>query len=263
MTSIYEGESLLPEINEIILDNLLQLEIKNIDITRLNYSDVLDLLNTHHNKKGIRKFLIDNLEDIIFHNNHSYVLDDVRISKTLSIYNTKIIIKFILNNKDKFKTNDDPFFLDNKHSTIYFTINLINNDEIGIAKKVFDVVNKFYHSTWNYNYDLIYFVIGNDINILKTTINFMGEDEFIKNYSLIVDNNSNIKSYIKKFLIDLVELKKYELIIKIIQIYIDKDYQHKGEKINKLLGYIKKDILLKNNYNIIEEIDFINNIISK
>jgi hypothetical protein len=60
-----DNVTLLPELNEIILQNLTDLDI-NSGTLKLN--DVINLLKTHYNKDLIRKSLYHNMEKIIFHN---------------------------------------------------------------------------------------------------------------------------------------------------------------------------------------------------
>ena len=109
---LQERISLLPlfELNEIISSNLTQLEIQDVDVSKLTYEDVIDLLKTHRNKKAIRKFIYDNLNKIIIYNSLSIDFNfvsrvedlDILLTDLLDLvntYNKNIMIEIIMDNK--------------------------------------------------------------------------------------------------------------------------------------------------------------------
>jgi hypothetical protein len=139
---------------------------------------------------------------------------------------------------------------------------LIKLNEIRLAKKVFDIANKLHYYgrsySYSYNYKLVDRSIIKEAKVLEQVINFMGEDEFIKNYSMILlDGFLSDGSETNKFLDNLVKLKKYDLLIKIIQIYIDQDYKYKGKMLYKILQNIKKAILDKNDDLILKYVKYV------
>ena len=284
-----ENITLLPEINDIILKNfnqLEQLEIQSIDIANLKYSDVINLLKTHRNKKAIRKFVSDNLEKIIVYNIYNifnlyfkgdyYKMNDILY--IVNIYNKNIISDIIMDNKEQLKksysdkeindtikeikaNNDDweevDIGINGKYKLVEFTFNLIINKEIGLAKKILDISNQLHYfgRSYNYNYDLVDRLFLDDIDVfgavesvgLETIINFMGEDEFFRVFkeNLGEEDLPDIYEFSKK----LLKLKKYNLLIKIIQIYVDINYGSKEKIIYKTLQSLIKskndDLILK------------------
>jgi len=275
-----DKEFLLSEVNDIILNTLTQLELQNLDIAHLNYNNIINLLKTHRNKKKVREFLSNNLDKIILYNTlHTDYNDLGYISAIANVYNKNIIISLVMENKEQLRkdysdkeingyieeikeNNDDwgeeVYIGENlMYNLIDFTLDLITISEIGLAKKVFNISNKLhYFGGDSYNYELIKLLIIKEANILKTIINFMGEDEFIKNYSLIIFHKFPSENV--KFLENLVKLGKYDLLVKIIQIYIDEDYESKGKIIYKTLQVIKKAIQSKNDDLILKYIKYIN-----
>jgi hypothetical protein len=267
---LYKLEYLLPELYDIILNNLTQLEIKDLDISKLKYNDVINLLKTHRNKKEIRKFIYDNLEKIIIYNSLYIDFNDINNSDIgmslggVNIYNKNILIEIILDNIAEFekiyndkqindlikeaKENDDDYggsiYIGETemNDLVDFTFDLIKLNEIRLAKKVFDIANELHYfgGSYSYNYDLVDFSsIRKDTNILKTIIDFMGEDEFIENYTLIISEEENLDENFNKFMKKIVKLKKYDLLIKIIQIYIKKAILSKNDDlIIKYIGFI-------------------------
>ena len=97
-----ENISLLPEINDIILNTLSDIEKTDKEILLLiksgSFRDIIDLLRTHYNKKIIRELILDNMEEIV-----------------------------------------DNLSRDN---LILFIIELINNNELGLAKKFYSYLNE-------------------------------------------------------------------------------------------------------------------------
>lgn len=81
----------------------------------------------------------------------------------------------------------------------------------------------------------------------------MGEDGFKNYFSLEYPENGYLK-----FFENLVELEKYDLLVKIIQIYIDENHKNKGKIINKILQNIKKSIESKDKESIIKYLKYLN-----
>lgn len=310
---------ILPDISNLVFSKLNELEIQDINITKLKYNDIINLLKTHRNKKLIRKFIFDNLEKIIFYNiyfvdfNDPYILDF--LLNHVNIYNKNTLIDIIndaqlkkyysdkeINDVIKEAEENDRaqeevyIDKDDMYNLVDFTFNLIDINEIELARKTFNIINKF-HLFENahahpYNYDLINQAIHkNDTNILKTIIDFMGENEFIlyfdQFYSSLVEyaisNHNFLKNLIKiekynllvkilRFFIksgydilsiqnlleNLVKIKKYDLLVKILQIYIKYDHDGKKKIITKILQNIQKAIIDKNDDLIIKYIKYSN-----
>ena len=200
-----DKEFLITDINDIILNTLTQLEIKDINVANLSYNDVINLLKTHRNKKEIRKFISDNLEKIIVYNTLPTAYNNLEyILPIVNFYNKNVIIDIIMDNIDQLKKhyndkeindtikeikeNDDDWGgevdigKNEMYDLVDFTINLIRIKEIGLAKKVFDIANKLHYfgRTKPYNYYLIDQSIIEKANVLEATINFIGEDNFVK-----------------------------------------------------------------------------------
>jgi len=279
--------TLLPELNEFILNTLNELEIKDINISNLNYNDVINLLKTHRNKKEIRKIIYDNTEKIIIYNslyldfNSQDYYDAGSLLAIVTLYNKNIISKIIMDNKEQLKKfysdkeinniiKEVKENIDDQEGEVYigknamynlvnFTFDLIKLNEIGIAKKVFNISNKLHYfgRSYSYNVELVDFSIFTESKVLETIINFIGEYEFIKNYlSIFLDGFLSDGNDVK-FLENLAKLEKYDLLVKIIQIYIDQDYKYKGKMLYKILQNIKKAIQTKNDDLILKYIKFI------
>ena len=262
----------LPELNDIIFSNLTRLELDDINISKLKYKDVIKLLKTHRNKTAIRKIIYDNLEKIIVYNSIyidfdefddiseelDYFLDKVTIynknimreimidnmHKLKKIYNDKLIKNILqkINNNDNNHDGEVYIGKSEMYDLVRFTFDLINENEKILAKKVFDIANDLHYfgRSYSYNYDLVDFSLLKESQVLKTIIDFMGEDEFIENYLIIDDDFRNEHQY--DFFKELVVLKKYDLLVKIIEMYIKQNYKSRGKMIVKTLQIIKRGI---------------------
>ncbi len=275
----------LPELNEIISSNLAELEIGEINVSKLKYKNVINLLKTHRNKKDIRKFIYNNLDKIIIYNSLYIDFDDNDYNydylfNNVNIYNKNILIKIFIDNKEKLKKYYSDYMINNfikeakenddddevyigkseMYDLVDFTFDLINLNEITLAKRVFDIANElhYYGRSYPYNYDLVDFSIIKDSKTIKEIVNFMGEDEFLNNYSLIEYDDDFSSDNTKKFLENLVRLEKYDLLVKIIQMYVDQNHKFKGKMIYKILQSIKKSILDKNKDLILKYVKFLN-----
>jgi len=240
-----EQQFLLPDIKEYILDKLNKLEMQEIDFTKLKYEDVIYLLLKHRNKKEIRKFIYINLENIIIYNSVfsylSHFVDNVNTPITINDQNVKIYIG-----------NDEMFDLVN------FTFHLIRLNEIVLAKNVFDISNHLpfclmnVNDKYNYGYmlKLIYSSVIRKGKELKTVIDFLGEDDYLENYFLLKGHRGTISVFLE----NLVYIEEYSLLIKILQRFIDNNFNNEGDIIEKILPKIEKSIQSKNKNNIIKYI---------
>ena len=144
------------------------------------------------------------------------------------------------------------------YDLVYFTFDLITIDEKTLAKKLFDIVNHLhYFGESYYNYDLVKFSII-DSKILESIIEFMGEDKFVKVFEEILLNETPEPS-IYKLMINLVLLKKYKLLVDILQLYIViNNYHPKVKTLSKYLLDIKEAIRFKDRARVLRYIDDLN-----
>jgi hypothetical protein len=152
---------------------------------------------------------------------------------------------------------------------IHFLVKLIEINEIELVNTAIDSINKYkFPRGFSFNYYLAEKIIygTDDINIITTLINIIGENNFMKEFELIIKHDLLHKSKINVFLNNLVMLERYDLLIKSLQILIDRDYTGNGKVINKILQGIKKAIRLKNDdliiryNNIIGTMSFLNTV---
>jgi len=154
---------LLPEIKNIILDLLNQLEAKDVDVEMLGFVDTVLLLETHRNKKMIRKIIYDNIGKIINHyvleidpnesGNLDYISNlDIGIDLMIEIINDneeKILKNYSIEEKNKYidyiKSSANDIYniaigKNNMNDLIFFVYSLVINREIVLAKKVFEII---------------------------------------------------------------------------------------------------------------------------
>ena len=267
-----EDVSLLPEINEIILNNLTQLELQNIDISKLTYDGVIDLLQTHRNKKEIRKLIYHNLEKIIIYNSIHLDIDDYGnygilddLLYLVTSYNKDTINEIIMDNKQKLKAylndeliknliikineiNDEAEEIyigpDEMNLLIDFTFNLIEINEIGLAKNVFEIANKLHYFAINdpYNYHLLSNSVTREVKILEIVIELLGKAEFLKIFDEIIRDDSTEIILNTEFLENLVKLHKYQLLVNILKTLSDYfRYNYRSGKARKI-DYILIDM---------------------
>jgi hypothetical protein len=174
--------SLLPEINDIILQKLRQLEVQDINFNAMKFEDIIDLLSTNDNKALIRKLIYDNMERIIFYNVLGINTKDFNTiahirkivtpyqSHQRSRYSKSIMLGLIKMNEEEILKNNTIKELNNfinilnesQLDLVYinmsrlatFIINLLESDEFALAKKAFDIAA---------NYDFINFSNGMSI----------------------------------------------------------------------------------------------------
>ena len=279
-----DDETLLPDINDIILNNLTKLELQNINVADLNYDSVINLLKTHRNKKEIRNFISDNLEKIIIYNSLEIDYSDGNdigdLLSIVNIYNKNIIIEIIMDNKEQLKKyysdkelndiikeakeNDEDqegevyIGKNEMDNLVNFTLNLIDIKEIGLAKKVFNITNEQYYFGRDYPYNnyLVDLSRIKSINVLKIIIDFMGEREYIKNYESIFDTTFDKNGV--NFFNNLVTLKQYELLGNILELFIYSNSNPYNSKL-KEIKTLKQIIKSENDNLILKYIDDINN----
>ena len=137
-----------------------------------------------------------------------------------------------------------------------FLINLIKIDELGLAKEVFDISNKYKftgkigideYSFSKYLVKHLLYQPENDVNTFDILLGFIGENDFMNNFSNILRTFTfSIRvDYIKELLNKLVISGKYDLLIRVINILAVQNYEGSGEIIRMLLLSIKKAIELK------------------
>lgn len=211
-----DKEDLLPEIYDIILGNLNDLEIQSINFEELRHSTVFFLLRTHRNKDLIRKMISKNMEKIILYNDFE----------------------------------EDILKLAN------FLINLVSYDEMGLARQVFDISNKYEftgvvnHRNYTLEKSLVRFFIYEseiDINVFNIILKLIGDSAFLINFSNIVrESNLSVRpEYIEELINKLVTLEKYDLLTKILGSIATNNYNGSGEVLRLVLPHIRKAIKLK------------------
>jgi hypothetical protein len=259
-----ERKSLLPEIENIIFDTLAQLELKDIDVFKLNAYDVIDLLKNHRNKKIIREFIYDNMQNILSYNFLNTDFDILTDNKKKLIKRYDIEEKDIHKNMNFIYYKRDTANLDlvriNMDILAHFIVKLLEINEIELVKRAIFLINEYeFPRGFPLNYylteKLIYSI--DDINIIMILINIIGEKIFIEQLEKNIQYNQLQQSHISSFLEKLAKSENYDLLVKSIQILIDKDYTGNGKIINKILQGIKKAIRTKNDDLIIRYIDII------
>jgi len=227
-----ELDELLPEIKDIILNNLNELELKDIKISDSNFNDIINLLKTHRNKALIRKFVYDDMDKIIF--NNIEIVNDNGIDGVNGI---------------------DQINMDN---LVNFIINLLEIKETDLAKKAINIIHEYKLESYrSIDYYLVEkLVFETNIKVLKKSIDIIGEDDILKNFRKIIDILMQ-GSKIKGFLENLVKLHKYDFLIKIVQVLIDEDFMGNKRLLPKILQKIKNAIRSKNDDLIIRYVDII------
>lgn len=228
-------DRLLPEIKDVILDILTQLEAKDVDIEMLDFDNIIVLLKTHRNKKMIRKIIYDNIEKII----NYYVLEidtdelyNLDYISTLHI-NTNLMLQIINDNEkeilknysiyekenyiNSIKNNNNDFYnivigKSYMNDLIFFIYDLIINNEIILAKKCCDISKNYIAKHYDFEYHLLESLLcAGDINFLKVIIEFVGEDKFISTFQNIISIEGFNSDYLYLFN-NILRLEKYELL---------------------------------------------------
>lgn len=212
-----ENIILLPEINDMILNTLYDIEKREKDLLYLiksgNYRDILNLLKIHHNKQMIRELIVDNVEEII--NNFNI-----------------------------------------KHNNIYFKsliIGLLNYDELGLVKKFYDYL-KILDPHWkDLSFDIInnvYYEFYDDKfeNVFKISSSSDLFDFFIEKKKYKYDINDKLKILYIRFLRTAIKLQKLDFIKLIIE-YFEKNPLDDIKMINDLkINNQINDLKIKNNF---------------
>ncbi len=272
---------LLPETNDIIFGLLNELEMKDFVFDVLTPNEFLNLLRKHYNKALIRKLIYQNMEKIIFYNflpnfritklddlwyfrDLAYDLPISIVLKLVEINEEKLVNDYsieernqLLDELDEMKENGFGSDILNIYTGIssltnFFT-DLIKINEIGLAKKVFDIVNKYnfmgqialtVYSFNDYLINNLFYQRDIDLNIFDKALEFIGESNFIISFEEMF--TSLRAEYIKQFLYKLIKLKRYELIIKIMDTLIIKNYKGSNKELKDILPYIIRAIELEN-----------------
>ena len=278
---------ILPEINDIILQNLEKLEIESVDFDTLKINYVINLLKTHHNKALIRKLVYNNLEKILFYN--FLILDveklgDLNYIESLMYKLPKpVILKLIeINEKNLLKNhtieeiNSSIDYIEEGtwvvngieigimiQNLVKFLTNLIAIKEVGLAKKVFDIANEYgfrgqlAHDYYAFNEYLIDILVYQTNDVFNVLLKFIGEKDLINYFEKVIIRTTNTR-YIKLLLDKLVKVQKYELFIKILDLLILKDYKGSREVLNMMSPRLQRAIDTNNNNLLIKYLDIVN-----
>jgi len=266
------------DINQTILQNLDDLELSEINFETLRFNDSIDLLETHRNKALIRKMIYNNMDKIIF-----YMIFNVEYEKLRSLkyiydlsyqFPRNIILELIKNNEKRIlknhtieEINDLINSLDESDdneevpigrgitSLVNYMINLIKIDEIGLAKQVFDISNKYKFTVLInrvkkfFSEYLVEYLIYNpniNVNIFNILLNFIGETNFIINLGDVFRRTMFLKpDYIKGLINKLIILEKYNLIEIVVNNLATNNYEGGGDVYRLLLPLTKKAIEIK------------------
>jgi len=216
-----EEISLLPEIKDIILNNLTQLELQNIDIYELTFDNIIELLKTHRNKKELRKLISDNLSKIIVYKSlglyltslFPHILNELGITTVLDdtlqyvrLNNKKIIIDIIRDFSDKILE-----FYTNKELNDF--IDKIKNKDVDYRvhdnRIIYHIGNDKMHNLVQFTINLIRI---NEIGLVKQTIAVIKKLEY--------NTGWNYLPYIH-FLLDTIDKSKLNLSTSMINNIID------------------------------------------
>jgi 3-methyladenine DNA glycosylase AlkD len=211
------------------------------------------------------------------------LLDNLGYLQVLSDkFDVYFIYKLVKDNKEKLLNNYDIRMIDNftknmiisidmdispidigninMKNLINFVVDLAKINETSLVKKLIDLINEYQlERGQSFNYYLVQKLVSgvNNINVLDTLIDLMGENVFIESFNKMAKYNNYPLGSIKNFLESFVKLENYDLLIKIIQILKDTDYEDNSKIIYIILQNIKKAIRLKRNDRILRYIDVI------
>ena len=194
---------------------------------------------------------------------NSLTEDDIKNDKlNKKYYNDKEIDQIMKETKENNNDEAGEVYI-GKHemyNLVRFTLDLINSDEIGLAKRVFDIANDLHYfgRSYSYNYDLVDFSIRKNVDVLEVIINFMGESEFTSAFEEILVNE--IPDSLNRFVENIATLEKYDLLINLLHLYvnINIDDQPKVKMVNKILPNIKKAIQSDNKALVLKYVKFLN-----
>jgi len=224
---------------KIVFSNFLYIIFENMD--DLEYiKEISDPIPIELPKSLILKFIRDNEKRLI--KNH-----------TLEEINT-----FVDSLGDNIKNETINIEASIEH-LIKFLINLVKINEIGLAKKVFDIANQYKfvarsnYVTFFFNEYLVDYLASletqenNTFSILLT---------FIIDYDII--HNSLGVVYVKRLLNKLMKMQKYKLLMTALDLFVLKDYKGTTEVINMILPGVKTYIDSKNNKALIKYLSILN-----
>ena len=251
---------LLPEVQDIILNNLTLLELRDIKINNINAYDVIDLLKNHRNKKIIREFIYDNLSIILSYNflNDYDIISDNR-KKLIERYDaeeTNKSINYTFFNGDLSRI--DLYRL-NLEILSNFIIDLVKLNELRLVKEAIFLINEFeFNKGFTFNYYLTEKLMDKLDDKTIILIDIIGQDNFFKELERIIKHDFRLSyTSLSKILKEFVILNNFEFLLRGLQILIDQDYTGNKKIIYKILQSIKKSIREKQNDKIMKYIDII------
>jgi len=171
------------------------------------------------------------------------------------------IIEEINSLVDKIRKHFDvPYF--DKDQNMEQLINLIEIREIELAKRVFDIANKYKftgavdHRGYSFKQYLIQILVNQKDNVFNILLSLIGEDYFVDEFNILVYGSNTL--YIKKLLNILIRSKKYDLFMRILNSLIRRDYKGSREVINMMLPRLTKAIELNNNNLLVKYLNILN-----
>jgi len=199
---------LLPEINDLILDTLYDVEktdrMLRLTIEAGSSRDILELLEKHHNKKIIRELILDNMEEIV---------DNLSIS----IYNM-----------------------------VSFIVELLDHDELGLAKKFYDYLKllpEFGPILNRLIFNQIYHQYGDFDILLQRIFKIMPAvdlfDILIEKMKNITNMDIRLESLYIPFLETAIDLQKVDFIILILEYFNKKSFEYL-KKVNPKIEILVK-----------------------
>ena len=285
-------EELVEDVKKDILQTLIKLEEKDIDVNNLTPKDVIELLTTHWNKALIRKLIYDNMEKIIFY--YFLPIDTDRfddlwyfrdlvwelpksiVFKLLDLNKEMLSKEYSIEDRNQLLEDLEYSELSSENTNIYgdiedlfgFLIDLIKIKEISLAQRVFDIANeyKFEAQIAHNHYTFNEYLIGNlsyqkDFNVINTLLDFLGEEGFIKNFNYIITHHRDQlykNLFTKSILRTLIDTERYYLLLRVLNLLISKDYNGSSAILKLMLPRINKAIELNNNALLVGYLDILN-----
>ena len=203
--------TLLPEVNDIILNILYDIERKDektLLLIQAGYSDqILHLLKKHHNKQMIRELILDNMEEVV----------------------------------------GNLIFEDDYNFLILFIIRLLEHDELGLAKRFYDY-SKLLDPDWR---KLTYKVIDQINNVydsdivLERLFKIIPSEDLFHFFTEKVKNIKNINYRLSNlyipFLRTAIKLQEFNLIISILDHFNKKSLEN-FKKVSRLTNNLIKEL---------------------
>jgi hypothetical protein len=190
-----ENISLLPEINDIILNTLYDIEKRNGETLLLiqagSFRDIIELLKTHHNKRMIRELILDNMDEIV-----------------------------------------DNLSINGNYYIISFMVELLDNDELGLVKKFYDYLKLLDTDFKEINlgmYDSIYHQYGEYNILLERLFKIISSEDlfyiFTEKMKKVKNIDIRLEYFYIPFLETAIELQKLDLIILILDYFKEKSFE--------------------------------------